>query len=166
MMGEKRAETVGARALKVREEQGLGQKEIAAALGVSLRAWAKMERDEGTPSGETLLLFEKIGINPGWVLTGLGPKNLQSWRDGDADAELFIRIGAMVEDVYRSQAMDIPARGVAKTAQAIFSEITRDLGERPTPDEIDALVAFHAARLRRRNSEAMSEPGAGKRSAS
>ena len=73
-MGANDAKAVGARAKEVRSELGLQQQEMALELGLSLRGWQKLERGEGIPSGETLLQFEKVGINPGWILTGLGPK--------------------------------------------------------------------------------------------
>lgn len=70
--------TLGERALEVRNEVRKTQKEMAAYLGLSTATWQKIERNEGIPSGETLLAFEKLGINPGWVLSGLGPKRLNS----------------------------------------------------------------------------------------
>lgn len=57
------AKTVGDRAKDVRKKAGLAQSEIAQALGISLRAWQTLERNEGLPSGETLMQFEKLGIN-------------------------------------------------------------------------------------------------------
>ncbi|WP_139056210.1 XRE family transcriptional regulator [Rhizobium sp. 9140] len=75
-MGSETAKNLASRAKGVRVERKLQQQEMADVLGMSLRGWQKIERGEGTPSGETLLQFEKLGINPGWVLTGLGPKSL------------------------------------------------------------------------------------------
>ncbi|WP_421357855.1 XRE family transcriptional regulator [Agrobacterium rosae] len=66
--------TLGGRALAVRKEVKKTQIEMAKFLGVATATWQKIERDEGIPSGETLLNFGKLGINPGWVLTGIGPK--------------------------------------------------------------------------------------------
>ncbi|MCI9864916.1 LexA family transcriptional regulator [Rhizobium skierniewicense] len=74
-MGIFTAAKIGARAKQARADNHLSQQEMADRLGLSLRGWQKIERGEGTPSGETLLNFEKLGINPGWVLTGLGPKH-------------------------------------------------------------------------------------------
>ena len=159
-------ETLGQRVLALRKELGKTQVEMAKAVGVATATWQKIERDEGLPAGETLMQFEKLGINPGWVLAGLGPKHLKNWRDGDADAELFFQIGAMIEEAYESQSVAIPPRGVAKTARAIFAEIANELTDHSGPDEIEALINLYSVRLRRQIAEAKVEPGSGKRSAS
>lgn len=43
-----------------------------------------MERNEGMPSGDTLLRFGLTGYNPGWLLTGLGPEKLDDARSDEA----------------------------------------------------------------------------------
>lgn len=78
------AATVGQRVLALRKELGKTQIEMAKVVGVATATWQKIERDEGLPAGETLMQFEKLGINPGWVLTGLGPKHLASASDEGA----------------------------------------------------------------------------------
>ncbi len=91
-MGNFAVTDIGARAKLVRDENGLSQQEMADKLGMSLRGWQKIERGEGTPNGETLLGFDKFGINPGWVLTGVGPKHLgQSQEKGLAAETLILR---------------------------------------------------------------------------
>lgn len=67
---------VAQRALEVRNELGLSQKAMAEKLGISPRNWQGMEGGRNIPNGETLLNFQKLGINPGWILSGLGPKKL------------------------------------------------------------------------------------------
>lgn len=68
------SDTAGERAKIVRREAAKTQAEMADILGISLGTWQKIERNEGLPSGETLMKFQKLGVNPGWLLTGLGPK--------------------------------------------------------------------------------------------
>lgn len=68
------AESIADRVLLVRNELGLSQKAMAEKLGISYRSWQGLEGGRNVPSGETLLQFKEVGINPGWVLTGLGPK--------------------------------------------------------------------------------------------
>ena len=77
------ASTLGARALAVRKQAGKTQIEMAKFLGIATATWQKIERDEGIPSGETLLAFERLGVNPGWVLSGRGPRTV----DGGEAAE-------------------------------------------------------------------------------
>lgn len=79
-------ETIGARAKAVRKEAGKKQSEMAEFLGLAIGTWQKLERDEVLPSGETLLQFAKLGINPGWVLTGLGPKHIDAAGDNEQPA--------------------------------------------------------------------------------
>lgn len=102
-MGNFAATDIGARAKEVRDENGLSQQEMAGKLGMSLRGWQKIERGEGTPNGETLLGFDKFGINPGWVLTGVGPKRLDQPQEKGSAAET--RIMRAVEEM-RSVAVD------------------------------------------------------------
>lgn len=69
-------ETVGSRAKTVRLEAHKTQKQMAEFLQIATATWQKIERDEGLPNGETLMQFTLLGVNPGWLLTGLGPKSL------------------------------------------------------------------------------------------
>lgn len=150
----------------MRDELELNQQAIADRMEISLRAWQKMERDEGTPSGETLLNFQKIGINPGWVLTGLGPKRHLSWVNADIEAEIFMRIGDLVQDAHRELGIELPGRGLAKTTRAIFAHVMNALDLEASPAELDALLVGEAAKLRRQLRDAIAKPGTGKLSAS
>lgn len=158
-------ETIGSRAKEVREGLGLNQQAIADRIGISLRAWQKMERDEGTPSGETLLNFEKVGFNPGWILAGLGPKKLLTWTSADAEAELFMRIGDLVQEAHKDVGIELPTRGLAKIARVVFERVMQGVDPQAGPDEINAVLAGESAKLKRQLREAASEPGNGKRSA-
>lgn len=159
-------ETIGSRAKKVREDLELSQQAIADRMSVSLRAWQKMERDEGTPSGETLLNFDKLGVNPGWVLTGLGPRNSVTWLSAAVEDEIFIRIGDMVQDEHKKSDIRLPPRALAEMVREIFQHVIGALEPQAGPDEVDGLLAAEAAKLKRVLSEASIEPGSRKREAS
>jgi transcriptional regulator with XRE-family HTH domain len=165
-MAEQATETIGSRAKTVREELELNQQAIADRMGVSLRAWQKMERDEGTPSGETLLNFQKLGINPGWVLTGLGPRKLLTWASGDTEAEIFMRIADMVQDVHSGLGIELPNRGLASATRAIFDRLIKQIDPQAGPSEFEALMTIEGAKLKRQLLDAISNPGTGKRSVS
>lgn len=61
----------GARIEQVRGKLGIG--EFAAELGVNRKTVSRWEAGETLPDGASLLaLKEKFGVDPGWVLTGLG----------------------------------------------------------------------------------------------
>lgn len=95
--------TIGERAKFVRKKLQLNQQEIAAEIGISSRSWQKLERDEGTVNSDIILAFSRVGINPGWILTGLGPRSMddKSVLKGDGPAtflhvEILASIGAIV----------------------------------------------------------------------
>lgn len=97
-------DTVGKRAKSVRDEAGKTQKQMAEFLGVATATWQKIERDEGLPSGETLVQFEKLGVNPGWVLSGLGPRRLETAVSNEqllVFVEILPDIAQAVEEAYR-----------------------------------------------------------------
>lgn len=158
--------TLGQRVLALRKELKKTQIEMAKVVGVATATWQKIERDEGLPTGETLMQFEKLGINPGWILTGLGPRTLHGWRNTDAEAEIFMRIGSMIQEVHEQAGVELPLRSLAKTARALFEEVMETLEIEAGPDEVDAVLNLQAAKLRRQLKEAAAEPGSGKRSAS
>ncbi|MBW9072192.1 XRE family transcriptional regulator [Agrobacterium deltaense] len=117
------ASDIGARAKLVRDENGLSQQEMADRLGMSLRGWQKIERGEGTPNGETLLGFGRFSVNPGWVLTGYGPKYLNEPQEKGFAAENLIK--RAVEEM----------RSVAATA----SEMVRETFDPPPAPTIKFL---------------------------
>lgn len=157
--------TLGARARFVRKENGMTQADMAKFLAVAIGTWQKMERDETVPTGETLLRFSQLGVNPGWVLTGMGPMKLRDWNGSDADTELFIRIVRLVQQVHEGLNVPIADRSSARIAKSIFEDIARILPSAAGPDETDAVLAMQEAKLRRELLEAREAPGTGKRSA-
>lgn len=131
--------TVGDRARALREELRLSQVEMAKALGMSVRGWQKIERDEGLPNGETLMLFKTIGINPGWVLTGLGPKSADARPEPtNDDLIVFIQvlpdIGKAIERAYKASNARINefdlVHGAAKWLGEIQKLVKNDIGDR------------------------------------
>ena len=95
--------SIGGRAKAVRLHFGKSQQEVSDLLGLSVSAWQKMERDEGVPSGETLLLFNAIGINPGWVLTGMGEMLAGSANTSSVsqtiDSQLIRKLASLAREV-------------------------------------------------------------------
>lgn len=158
-------DSIGTRAKEVRLDRLMQQQQIADLMGLSLRAWQKMERDEGTPSGETLLAFKRLGINPGWILSGLGPKRLTGWLNDDAHAEMFMRIADMIMAIHAEMNIALPKRGLAISARIILADLIEELDSNASPDEVEAAFAVQAAKLRRSLQEAREQPGSGKRSA-
>ena len=152
----------------VRSDLGLSQQEAADRLGISLRAWQKMERDEGTPSGETLIQFEKVGVNPGWVLAGLGPKpnteEIQTSKLEHVDIALLQKLGDTVQAVYVECKQTAPPRAVMAEAANLYNELLSLVNDVRDERVVDALVPVLRSRFKERLATA--EPGTGKRSAS
>ncbi|MGV2183649.1 helix-turn-helix domain-containing protein [Rhizobium rhizogenes] len=161
-------QTIGDRVKMVRADLGLSQQEAADRLGISVRAWQKMERDEGTPSGETLIQFEKIGINPGWVLAGLGPKSLagddRASTPERVDIVLLQRLGDAVQAVFVECKQTAPQRAIMAEAAGLYNELLTMVADPRDHQVVDALIPVLRSRFKERLVKA--EPGAGKRSAS
>ncbi len=164
-VSEVNSKEIAQRAALIRSELNLSQKAIAERMGVSLRSWQGIEAGRNIPSGETLVSFEKLGVNPGWILSGLGPIRMRDWNGSDADAELFVRIARFVQRVHEELNVSIPDRGSAKIAKSVFDNIARILPRDAGPEETDAALLMQEAKLRRELLAAKDAPGTGKRSA-
>lgn len=171
-MGNLDTSTMGARAKRVRLEQNLNQQQIAEALGVSLRAWQKLERDEGTPSGETLLQFEKLGINPGWILTGLGPRLMREdesylyKKDAIIDPDLLLDIKEVVLRVHKDAGITLHQRDADLKAISSYNQYMADDTDLSDGEEIRIWLQLLEKRLKREVDAARAAPGTGKREAS
>ncbi|WP_411035715.1 helix-turn-helix domain-containing protein [Shinella sp. BYT-45] len=161
-------ETLGGRALWVRSELRLQQQEIADKLGISLRAWQKMERNEGVPSGETLLQFRKIGINPGWVLSGQGPRrdDAEAPVTDAVDVVLLQRLGDVVQATFADVKQSPPTRAITAETGRLYNELLQMVADVRDVEVVDAMIPVLRARFKKRLEEAAATPGGGKRSAS
>ena len=168
----------------------LSQQEIADRLGLSLRGWQKIERDEGLPSGETLIRFKTLGWNPGWVLTGVGPERISSedghkilksvgsvelknedeiydyMFGGRINPDLFGRIWDVIRQVYDDAKIHLPRKLEAQAAAVYYNELLNDkidhLNDHDIQNWLDALRDQLLSELE----EAKENPGTGKWSAS
>lgn len=162
-------QTIGDRAKSVRNDLGMSQQDMAAKLGISLRAWQNMERDEGTPSGETLIQFEKIDINPGWVLTGLGPRSTKEQDQSllappEVDIVLFQQLGDAVQAVFIECKQRPPQRAILAETANLYNELLALVKDVKDEAVTKALIPVLRSRFKERLAKA--EPGTGKRSAS
>jgi len=66
---------IGLKLMKLREQEGWSQTEMAGRLGVTPSAYHKNEKGENTPCIETLhRLWGKLGISMNWLFFDDGPK--------------------------------------------------------------------------------------------
>jgi len=61
-----------------RESTGKSQKDMAAELGTSFRAWQDYEAGKNYPGGKVFESLAKLGLDTNWLLTGEG----KMWRPG------------------------------------------------------------------------------------
>lgn len=165
---------IGRRVLGIREDLGLSQKDAAAQLGVSLRSWQSVERGENVPSGETLLKFQALGFNAGWVLSGLGPKRIdgadasaESRPRGDSVPEsVMVELVDLVLDEHQTAGIRLRHRDAIREATALYNEILSIGTDVQDEEEVRAVLPVIRLRLKKRVSQAVASPGTGKRSAS
>ena len=147
----------------------LNQQEMADALGLSLRGWQRIERAEGVPNGESLMAFKNVGINPGWILTGLGPKKLDEKPEPTtADMMVFVdfllEIGAELEKVYRESGARLNEYDLLHTSTHWLGEVQKMVRNIGDIDELRSLLPWIAAQVKREIADA--NAGLSKRAAS
>lgn len=163
---------IGERALSLRKDLGLNQQEMADTLGLSLRGWQRIERGEGMPNGESLMAFKAIGINPGWILTGLGPKSLtedESFlyrKDAIIDPDLLVDIKQTVANVHKAAGIKLRDEDLDRKAISHYNEYMASDTDLSDGEEMGLWLKLLEKRLRREVAAARAEPGTGKRSAS
>lgn len=156
----------------VRKEKGLTQAEMAEVLGISLGTWQKLERDEVVPSGETLLQFEKLKVNPGWVLTGLGPKSADPkeaylfQKDAILDSDLLVDIGAIVDRLHKAAGIALRSEDRDRKVHQHYNEYMISDTDLADGEEMKLWLQLLERRIAREVTSARLEPGTGKREAS
>lgn len=161
-------EKLGARAKAVRKEKGKTQAEMAKFLGLSTTTWQKIERDEGLPNGETLMLFEKLGVNPGWLLTGLGPKYIGAADQShfEHDVQVIAKLGDLVSRVHKELGIRLPAGQESAEAVKLYAVLKRLPLSGADLKNIEPALPLLEDHLRNRLEKARAEPGTGKREVS
>lgn len=157
--------TLGGRALAVRKEAGKTQIQMAQFLGLSTATWQKIERGEGIPSGETLLAFEKLGVNPGWVLSGHGPKKLDAPSTAPSPSTgvnigLLQQLHDIVQAVYVECKRTPPPRALTADAGELYNELLGMVGDIRDKAVVTAVIPVLRDRFKERISKA--EPGSTK----
>lgn len=166
------AELIAKRVLLIREELGLSQKAMAEKLGISYRSWQGLEGGRNVPSGETLLQFKEIGINPGWVLTGLGPKDLvedESYlylKNAIIDGDLLLDIKEIVMRLHKEVGIFLKEEDIDRKAIQHYNEYMLDDTDMSDLEEVTLWLRMFEKRLNRELLTAAKAPGSGKQEAS
>ncbi len=142
---------------------------MAKFLGLAIATWQKIERNEGLPSGETLLLFEQLGINAGWILTGLGPKHLKDRSPAPSiavDPQLLRKLHRAARLAYKEEGFHIPDEdSIAIEAGNLYNQLLESVSDVRDTRIVDAIIPVLIEELKARLGQAKAEPGTGKRSA-
>lgn len=172
------SETLGDRAKKVRDEHGLSQGKMADLLNISLRNWQMMERDEGVPSGDTLLRFAGLGLNPGWVLTGIGPKHLEGVNAPKDESEalgssqpaainpaIFKAVKQLVRTINEEAGIRLPDEARDEEAVRRYNDLVALARGSTDEGKLRSLLPALEYEITESVKSAVAEPGTGKRSA-
>lgn len=159
-------QTIGDRVKIIRAEFAKSQQEMASALGISLRAWQKMERDEGVPSGETLLHFHKVGINSGWVLSGYGQMFTDPSKAPSAsravDAALLYKLAHLARDVHKEIGSKPHGDTIVTDAADLYNEIITLVSDLNDKEEIEVTLPRLRLLFKRRLQETSGDQEVGR----
>lgn len=117
------AESVGPRLKQVRRELGLNQPEMAAQVCVKLRAYQQYESGERLPQAESLAALSRLGINVGWLLTGVGSMHESALPQGINMDALEGAIDA-VEELLGARKANLSPAKKAKLIALLYKELT------------------------------------------
>lgn len=168
---ENEPETPLARRLRdVRRHFGVENREaFAGTVGVSKDALAMYERGKNVPTATVLAAYrERYGVSMDWLITGAGemfadPSKARTTR---IDAELMERLHDRVASIFHELGQKPPARRIAREATNLYNELAKAVPDLTDTEMIDVTLPRLALDFKRRISEAVAEPGTGKRSAS
>lgn len=168
-MTDEATDTIGKRAKQVRLEAKKTQVQMAEFLGLATATWQKIERDEGLPSGETLVQFEKLGINPGWILSGLGPKKLNAKplptsEDLSVYAGFLREIAEAVRTEYIENSARLNSNDIIQVSAHWFLEVQKMAHNIGDIEELRSLLPWIRTQVKKEIADA--NAGLGKRAAS
>lgn len=138
--------TIGGRCKEVRESLRLTQSAMADRLSISLRSWQTLERNEGLPSGETLLQFYALKVNPGWILTGLGGREIgdetveRYQKRSTVHTELMVQIAEFIADTSKMRSDSAP--DFVRLCSESYNRLIERADDPTDVDEIKALLPW------------------------
>ena len=173
-------QTIASRVKFVRELKGLRQGDIANMLGLSLRGYQKIERNEGLPGSDALLKFRVLDINPGWVLTGEGEMRLngsdcarlepsstgvtlQQSATSTLDAKLLGGLSNLCAAEHKKHGINLAGPALTIATIEIYNNIASRVVDMNDKAAVEAMIPVAIKELGERLEEAKDEPGTGKR---
>lgn len=168
---------ISARLKEVRAVLKLSQVEMAQKIGLSKSALKRLETGGNVPSGESLLKYASVGINPGWLLYGLGPMRMDDRSEAGALAErdelrcsppitapeLLALVTDAIQRTYKDAGASLPALDLGRLSAEKYNEIIQEI---PEPEGWPVAVKMMTVQLRKDIASTAANPGARKREAS
>ena len=135
---------IAARLKQARKTLKLTQESLCQRTGMPLSSFKDYEGGKRIPGGEALTLFMRAGINPSWVLSGVGlmlpPDLMESQRRLIHDATVGNVPADMQEAVavaiHNATAGNVPV-GMENAVSAAIQAATPQIGSAPTATDAD-----------------------------
>lgn len=153
--------------LKLAIRESGGPKLVAERTGIPLGTLNKyLAGTSHPPFGNVVKLSRELGLSLVWLATGEGDRSGEPIAASAIDPALFRQVGRLITRIHKDEGVKLPPDAVLdEQAEAYNALITR--AEDPTdPVELEALLPWLEARLRRKLQTAAAVPGTGKRPAS
>lgn len=130
-----------------RQELDLTQRDMAERLGLSIGALKRIEGAGNVPSGETLLRYAEAGINPGWVLTGIGEVRLErapapAPATSSLDLESLTQSIQIVQDWLTQNRRTMPADRQAEVIALIYDLAMQEMADGRTTVDTQKAARF------------------------
>lgn len=137
---------IGERLQRVRKELGWALRKMAKEADVSLSTWQRLESGDNAPSGETLLKFVDLGLDPTWILTGRGSmRRTETTTQPLLDIELLGWITEAICGVYKEKNLCIAPIDLVRLAAQKYDEIVVASTDQ---DEQQAMLKLMIVQLR------------------
>jgi transcriptional regulator with XRE-family HTH domain len=114
----------------IRSFLGKTQKDMAAALGVSLGSLQAYESGSSYPGGRVLEELARLGVNSNWVLLEEGDmmrgKDLPPGGQGAIDREIMETTIRIIEEVFEEHDLELPPAKKAKLIMLLHDMFVQD----------------------------------------
>ncbi len=133
---------IGRRLLAVRDAFGLTQTDMAARLGITMRAYANYERGEREMALAVLhALYARFGVDPVWVMAGPGAEPVMAGQRR-IDSDLLERVIALVEEGLRKSQRTLKPDKMARLIRLAYEHCAEHGAvDKPRVSEMLSLVA-------------------------
>lgn len=142
---------------------------FAKALGLSTNSVSRYERGEQEPSYAAFAAYAEVfGVNLNWLLTGEGELFASAGGQATAksiDQTLFRQVGRLVGQVHKEEGVRLPPDAALDEQAEAYNALLARAEDPSDAAELESLLPWLEARLRKKLQAAAAEPGTGKRQA-